>query len=147
MQLFPNKLRLALNTVLFIVCYGNEIEPVSSKTIVEQCENMNDRTLEPVLQKLAKANVVQSIKGANGGYYVDDPDNLTVRHVVEAMLDKPDNGKYTFLGLEDVEHEAATKIYDGLIEKTSYISFAHLKNRAQEKGLISQEEPVLNFVI
>ena len=147
MQLFPSKLRLALNTVLFIVCYGNTAEPISSKAIVEQSENMNDRTLEPVLQKLAKANVVQSIKGANGGYFVADPDSLTVRHVMEAMLDKPDDGKYTFLGLEEVGHEVVTEIYDGLIEQISYLTFTHLKNRAQEKGLVSPEEPVLSFII
>lgn len=147
MQLFPNKLRLALNTVLFIVCYGNAAQPVSGKSIVEQCENMNDRTLEPVLQKLAKANIVQSIKGANGGYYVEDPDNLCVRHVMEAMLDAPDEGKHSFLGLEGVGHELAERIYKSLLEQVANMTFAQLKNSAQEKGLVSPEEPVLSFII
>tara|TARA_B100001989_G_C24541989_1_gene468187 strand:+ start:682 stop:1125 length:444 start_codon:yes stop_codon:yes gene_type:complete len=147
MQLFPKKLHLALSTVLFIACHGSAIEPVSGKSIVDQCDNMNDRTLEPVLQKLAKGNIVHSIKGANGGYFIADPDNLTVRDVMETMLDAPDTSKYSFSGLEDITHDVFTDVFNTMLEHNSYTTITQLKLNAQEKGYAPSEYPVLTFSI
>jgi len=47
--------------------------------------NLPEPTVSKLLKMLARQNIIQSVRGANGGYQlVQKPENITIAHVVNA---------------------------------------------------------------
>ena len=59
-------------------------EPVKVKDIARR-QDISDKYLEQIIAMLNKAGLVKSIRGARGGYVLNDkPDNITVGRILEA---------------------------------------------------------------
>ncbi len=62
--------------------------PVPARDMAE-CEGLPSDYVEQILLKLRRAGLVESVRGAKGGYYLArDPANITVKDVVEAAEDR-----------------------------------------------------------
>lgn len=59
-------------------------EPVKVKDIAKR-QDISDKYLEQIIAMLNKAGLVKSIRGARGGYVLNDsPDKITVGRILEA---------------------------------------------------------------
>ena len=76
--------RYGLRAVLDIAIYGEE-EAVSLSAIAER-QSISIRYLEQLIAKLKKADLVQSTRGAKGGYVLSrDPSEISVGEVLRAL--------------------------------------------------------------
>ena len=63
--------------------YGKE--PVSIKSIAER-QNISECYLEQLFSPLRKANLIKSVRGAQGGYILsNDPKDITVAEIMEVL--------------------------------------------------------------
>ena len=63
--------------------YGEE--PVSIKYISEK-QNISERYLEQIFSKLKKANLIKSIRGAQGGYFLSKPpEEISVGDILNVL--------------------------------------------------------------
>lgn len=63
--------------------YGNG--PISLKSIAERQE-ISDHYLEQLIATLRKANLVKSVRGAQGGYMLaSEPQNITVGDIIRTL--------------------------------------------------------------
>lgn len=147
MQMLSNKLYLAMNAALFIAYNGTEDVPVSGSAIVDYC-NLNKRALEPILQRLSGEGLIESIKGAKGGYYMPHPDAVTLRDVADAFITDVVPQKHDFAGYNSVLDDKLEQCYDSWLDSLSDISFKRLCHNARTLGQVAPiNEPVLNFAI
>lgn len=147
MQMISNKVYLAMNAAFFIAYNGNDDLPVAGSAIVEY-SNLNKRALEPVLQRLSNADIIVSVKGAKGGYFMGHPEKTTLRHVAEAFIERIVPEKHEFLGYDAVLDVVLTDGYDEWLENLSQTTFKDLCTRARNSGKMPvQENPILNFAI
>tara|TARA_R110001592_G_scaffold27763_26_gene102951 strand:- start:9174 stop:9617 length:444 start_codon:yes stop_codon:yes gene_type:complete len=147
MQILPNKLYLAMNAAMFIAYNGNEDTPVSGSAIVDYC-NLNKRALEPVLQRLSSEGLIVSVKGAKGGYYMPNPETITLREIVEAFVSRVVPDKHEFAGYDTILNEKLENCYDGWLDSLSDVSFKRLCRKARTAGNLDPiNAPVLNFAI
>lgn len=147
MQLIPNKLYLAMNAAMFIAYNGSEDTPVSGSAIVDYCK-LNKRALEPVLQRLSGEGLIVSVKGAKGGYYMPNPENTTLKEVIEAFDVKIIPDKHEFSGYNDILDARLELCFDGWLDSLSDINFKRLCHTARTEGELEPiTTPVLNFAI
>ncbi len=147
MQMISNRVYLAMNAAFFIAYNGNDDLPVAGSAIVEY-SNLNKRALEPVLQRLSGADIIVSVKGAKGGYYMAHPEKTTLRDVVEAFIEGIVPEKHEFLGYDIVLDEVLTEGYNTWLENLGQTTFKDLCTKARNSGKIPvQENPILNFAI
>ncbi len=63
----------------------SEIEPVSITSIASR-QGISERYLEQLMSKLKKAEIITSIRGANGGYVLAQPvDEISVGQALRAL--------------------------------------------------------------
>ncbi len=146
MQLLPNKLYLAMNASFFIAYNGNEETPISGAAIVEYF-NLNKRALEPVLQRLSGAEVVISMKGARGGYYMPDPKNTTLRDIVNTFIETVTPDKFENTAYDNILNDGIALGYHAWLEKLDGITFQDLCDTAHDQDIPLLEGSVLNFSI
>ena len=70
MGFFSKTCEYALRAVFFIASKSHEGQRVGIKEIAENI-NSPEHFLGKILQKLSREGVIQSIKGPNGGFYLD----------------------------------------------------------------------------
>ena len=76
-------LRALANLVL---AKASDVSRVKSLKVIAQEENISLKFLEKLFSKLKKANVVNSTRGINGGYYLaNKPNKITLLKVLEAL--------------------------------------------------------------
>lgn len=130
-----------MNAALFIAYNGSEDLPVSGGEIVEYC-NLNKRALEPILQRLAAENIVISVKGSKGGYYMPQSEDITLRDVAEAFIRDVVPQKHEFSGYNEILDQKLELCFDGWLDSLSDISFKRLCHKAKT---ISRISPTSDF--
>lgn len=76
--------RYGLRAILDLAVYGKE-QPVSIRSISER-QDISERYLEQLIAKLKKAGLVESIRGAGGGYRIARPaDTISVGEVLYVL--------------------------------------------------------------
>lgn len=61
------------------------VEPVSIKSISER-QNISEYYLEQLFSPLRKANLIKSVRGAQGGYILSNPpDKITVAEIMKVL--------------------------------------------------------------
>ena len=76
--------RYGLRALIDLARYS-ELEPVSISCIAER-QNLSERYLEQLMSLLKKAGLVQSIRGAGGGYVLaKDAGEISVGDVLRAL--------------------------------------------------------------
>ncbi len=62
-------------------------KPVSLSTLVKQTD-LSEKYLEQLLIMLRKGGIVESVRGANGGYYLSrPPEEVSIKQILEALDD------------------------------------------------------------
>lgn len=145
-ELLSSRALLAIQTVAFIACHGQHGAPVKSSRIIERY-NLNKRSLEPILQTLSRAGIVESKQGASGGYLISDPKGTTLGKVAALFIDAPGKDSLCFsdwrvLLLPPIEkaHRAALASLDG-------VTLAEIAQHAAEEGLNKDDATPLDFII
>lgn len=147
MVLFPNKVAIALGASLFIAYHGGKQTPLSGAAIAAHY-GLKKRALEPVLQTLGHAGILGSIRGQGGGYYMQDPDKVSVRDVLSCFIDGLfSREEKAFAEGMPVLDAALRSGYNGWMERMSGITFADLCRNAENAGLPRLEDAVLDFAI
>ena len=77
---------IAIHATVFLS--RNAGEPQSLKTIAA-ASDVSENHLSKVLQKLAKAGIVASVKGPKGGYYLTDAARTATLMTVYEAIDGP----------------------------------------------------------
>lgn len=85
MGIFSKSCEYALRAVFYIASQSSYDKKVGIKEIAENI-NSPEAFLAKLLQQLTKANLVQSMKGPNGGFYMREEDlNKTLSTIVEII--------------------------------------------------------------
>lgn len=87
MNFLPNKAHLGINTTLFVAYHANKDNPISGAAIARHY-NLGDRSLEPILQTLGNAGLLQSIRGQGGGYYIESPERISIKDIIACFISK-----------------------------------------------------------
>jgi len=143
--LSSRRLMRVLTALLHIAGNGRAL---SGRTLSERM-NCPRRYLEADLQRLAKANVLESQRGAGGGYSLArNPARISLLDVMRCLSDEQ----------QALEKEGCAMLVDvvgpGLNELTlqfqhslSNSSLAGWLQRAEEMGLVSSTKPTSDFSI
>jgi Rrf2 family cysteine metabolism transcriptional repressor len=113
--------------------------PLPLKQIAEE-QNLSEAYLEQLLAELRKANLLESVRGAQGGYLLArEPENITVGDIIRVM-EGPIGPAQCVTGDEDacsqaercVTHLIWTRIRDCLNEELDSISLLDMLNDAEQ---------------
>ncbi len=98
--------RYGLRAMVDLAVYSKG-EQIPLKSIAER-QNISEGYLEQVFSALRKAGLINSIKGAQGGYSLaDKPENITVGAILRVLegslsvIDEKASGEKTFDRIED----------------------------------------------
>lgn len=148
MELLPNRLKVAMNVALFIAYNGRADRPVPNTEIVGYFPHLKERSLEPVLQKLSSAGIITSIKGSKGGYYVEDPENTTLKDIFECFIGSAMEDEGHFGSYERILDEQVEDWYQRGLGMLSVVSLKYLCNEARKQYIPTLETPQpLDFVV
>ncbi len=140
----PKKCHLAMQATLCIACHQSGGR-VRSADIVKHYK-LNDRALEPVLQTLSRAGIIEGTLGAQGGYTVPHPESVTLADLVRLFTDErdpsatlPDMGKTLSPSLE--------RAYKTYLTSLSQYTLAGLRDTLLQRGLDPLNDTPLDFMI
>lgn len=137
---------LAVQTVLFIAYHGQNGNPIKSHQMIDRYK-LSNRALEPILQKLAKAGIVESKQGANGGYMVAKPERVRVADIVRLFTPEQDKKSLLFSDMRNVLFPTLKEGYHSLLGALESTTVAQLMQEAKEQGVPKQAEAALDFII
>ncbi|PHS67530.1 MAG: transcriptional regulator [Flavobacterium sp.] len=96
--MLSNACQYAIRSVLYLAIHSNEKTRIGVKTIAEELETPQP-FLAKLLQQLAKSDLVSSIKGPHGGFYLTKKDNENSLWDIVTCIDGTDKFDNCFLGL------------------------------------------------
>ncbi len=107
---FSKKSRYGLRALICLALSG-ENERVALSTIAEK-GGISLQYLEQVFAALRRAGIIRSVKGAQGGYILNDnPAKITVSRIIEAL-----DGTYSVENeVTDTTHDAASEAIQKLV--------------------------------
>ncbi|MCO6501262.1 MAG: Rrf2 family transcriptional regulator [Vicingus serpentipes] len=137
----------ALRAIIFIAHNAREEAKIGIKEIAQELD-LPVHYLGKILQQLTKHKIIQSIKGPNGGFYLDrESKQVRLIKVIEVM-DGLDVFFQCGLGLNNCSEEHPCplhdnfKVYrDGLYTLFSTTSIADLANKIDEGNAFIQNFP------
>jgi Rrf2 family protein len=145
------KLQVAIEAVVYIALNGAG-GPVQSREITKR-QDIAPRYLEPILQKLGRAGVVEGIRGPKGGYRLArERRRITVGEIVRTILEDADEDapsarlKKSELGRTVIEpfwNEAEREFLTYL----DGVTIEELCRRARIGGLMPEPARPLDFSI
>jgi len=111
---------------------------VSLREISER-QNISERYLEQIFAELKKAGLIRSIRGAHGGYLLNQPpEEISLADILAVLEGKIvpeiniDNEQGEEVVFQTVVQEIWLKLEDGLQELMKSITLADLKVRIEE---------------
>lgn len=145
-EIFSARALLALQTAAYIVYHGRDGTPVKSSRIIARYK-LNKRALEPILQTLARAGIVDSKQGANGGYTVIQPEQTTLAAVVEPFLDAPSKNSLGFGDLRALLLPELKAAHLDALARLKQTTLADIALKAEAEGIPRNEVAPLDFII
>jgi DNA-binding IscR family transcriptional regulator len=145
-ELFSTRAVLALQTAAFIAYHGQDGEPVKSSRIIERY-NLNKRALEPILQILSRAGIVESKAGASGGYLIADSQLTTLGDIAALFIDTPSKESLCFSDWESVLLPSLTQAHHAAFTQLRGISLMQIIKDAANAGIQDSDEKPLDFII
>lgn len=95
--MLSNACQNAIRSVLYLAMFSNENKKFGAKNIAENLE-MPQPFLAKLLQTLNKSDIVSSVKGPHGGFYVEKNSEKTVWDII-ICIDGSKKFDNCFLGL------------------------------------------------
>jgi Rrf2 family transcriptional regulator, iron-sulfur cluster assembly transcription factor len=145
-EIFSSRALLAMQTAVYIAYHGKNGAPVKSSRIIERYR-LNKRALEPILQTLARAGVVESKQGANGGYIIANADKVTLRDIAEPFIDKTDSKSLAYGDLRNLLLPSLHAAYEDVLARLGNLTLAEISARADALGISRNQEAPLDFII
>jgi Rrf2 family iron-sulfur cluster assembly transcriptional regulator len=137
-------------TIVLDVAFNSGGETVVNAAELAERTGMARRTLEPLLQALSRARLLDSTRGPHGGYRLGRPARLIkVSDVITAGLNSLEDGGHDLGGrLHSVVIEPLWSEFDaGLLAVAESLTIEDLLKRAGKAGLRRPVNEPLNFVI
>jgi len=146
MLLPSKKLFYAVEAVLFIA-YNAKAGPIAGRDIAEK-QNLSPRYLEPMLQKLVRAGILQGVRGPQGGYVLGrERRRISLNDICLALTDEASiPSKTTPLGDAILKPELAT-LNQAWQQQLSSISMAQLCERASQQRIPLAYATIHDFAI
>ena len=98
-MLFTGMCRTAIKSCIFIALHSKRGTIVNVQQIAREI-NENEHSIAKILQGLAKANIVESIKGVKGGFMMSEKQLGTPMLELVRMMDESFTGTKCVLGLQ-----------------------------------------------
>jgi Rrf2 family protein len=102
--MLSNACQYAIRAILYLAIYANIEKKKGVKDISEALETPQ-AFLAKILQKLVKQNLITSLKGPNGGFYLNDDNLKNSMWDVISCIDGKEKFDKCFLGLAACEDE------------------------------------------
>ena len=136
--MLSNTCKIAIKAVIYLCSKFERKENAGIKEIAEFID-ANEHTIGKILQILVKQNVIKSMKGPYGGFYISkEQKNQPIIHIVEAI-----DGKQIFLscglGLSRCSPSHPCPIHDEYKKARDII-----ENLFKQKKVLDLCEPVSN---
>ena len=96
--MLSNACQYAIRSVLYLSIHSNEKKRIGVKKVAAELETPQP-FLAKLLQQLAKSNLISSIKGPNGGFYLTENDSENSLWDIVKCIDGVDKFENCFLGL------------------------------------------------
>ncbi len=145
------KLQVAIEAVLYIALNGID-GPVQSRDITRR-QSIAPRYLEPILQRLGRAGVVEGIRGPKGGYRLArERRRVTVGEIVRTILDseQPPGERRHALQSDLGQHVVGpfwTQCEQEFLAQLDQLTVEELCRRARAAGLATEPAKPLDFTI
>ncbi|HET7118467.1 MAG TPA: Rrf2 family transcriptional regulator [Hanamia sp.] len=136
--MISNTCKTAIKAVIYL-CSKFDVEENASIKEVSEFINANEHTVGKILQTLVKQNVINSLKGPTGGFYISkEQQKQPIINIVEAI-----DGKQVFkscgLGLSKCSSKRPCPIHYDYSEARDLI-----EKLFREKNVLDLCEPVRN---
>jgi Rrf2 family protein len=145
------KLVFAIEALLDIA-YNTAGEPVQSAEITRR-QDIPKRYLEPVMQQLVRSGILESVRGARGGYRLAREraritlgDIVRVVRSMETAPDVIDDPAGSILG-HKVVRPLFSELQDDMMDRLDRITLHDLCGRARGSGIESEAGERIDFVI
>lgn len=145
-EIFSTRALMALQTVAFIAYHGQDGTPVKSSRIIERYR-LNKRALEPVLQTLSRAHVVESKQGASGGYLIAAPNTTTLGEVAALFTDAPAKSSLGFSDWQPILLPALAQAHDDAISALHKHTLAAIAEQGRAHNISRSDDAPLDFII
>ncbi len=114
-MIFSKSCEYALRSVLYICTKSSEGINLSVKEIAAEIESPEPFTAK-ILQQLARQKIISSIKGPNGGFYIDKQKKpVSILQIVEA-IEGPDFFDRCVLGLKNCTERKPCPLHEHFIQ-------------------------------
>ena len=151
-MLRPSKKLVCTIEAVLDIAYNAGDRPVRAKEITER-QGVPPRFLEPVLQDLVRAGILDSVRGPRGGYRlarerrrISVGEIVRVVQSVEAGEDAPDEAPTSDLG-RDVIHPMWESLQDEIMKRLDGITIDELCLDAHRSGIASEVAQKMDFTI
>ena len=133
---YPQRTVLALQAILYIACNASADYPMKAQA-VEHALQLSPRKLEGTLRQLSQAHLLQSVAGAGGGYYVSEPQSITLADIMLTV--QPTERLTTNFPTPLAVLMASTlhETHQQHMEQLRSITLADMKEKAQQQGLLA----------
>jgi Rrf2 family transcriptional regulator, iron-sulfur cluster assembly transcription factor len=102
--MLSNACQYAIRSMLYLAILSDESNRIGVKKIAEELE-VPQPFLAKLLQQLVKSKLVSSIKGPNGGFYLNEKNKIKSLWDIIKCIDGTEKFDQCFLGLADCGEE------------------------------------------
>lgn len=114
-MIFSKSCEYALRSVLYICMKSNEGINLNVKEIATEIESPEPFTAK-ILQQLARQKIISSIKGPNGGFFIEkNKKPVTIFQIVDA-IEGPDFFDRCILGLKNCTEKKPCPLHNHFIQ-------------------------------
>lgn len=143
--IFSSRALLALQTVAYLAYQGRDGQPIKSGEMIDRY-SLSKRALEPVLQSLSRAGIVESKQGANGGYTLVAPERTTLADVAALFMEAPQPESLAYDDLHPVLLPVMQAGHEGALESLR-IPLSAIAEQAAAAGIPRHHDTPLDFII
>jgi len=126
--MLSNSSKYAVKAVLYLALNSNEKKRIMVKDLATPI-NVPQAYLAKLLQELARANIISSIKGPKGGFYLDKQDRLNSLMDVINIIDGKNKLHSCVLSLEECNAEKPCPLHD-LVNPAKTIFVRNLQDKS-----------------
>lgn len=136
--MLSNSSKYAIKAVLFLALASNKGNKVTVKDISKPI-NVPQAYVAKLLQQLVRANIISSIRGVRGGFYLSENNlNNTVMSIV-SVIDGEEKLNACMLSLEKCDEEKPCPLHNILSSSRNKI-LKHLKNKTIKELALDVKE-------
>lgn len=149
MLLRQDRAIIAILIVTDVAFYSSHNNTVSASDISSRTK-LPKRSIEPILQLLSRASILESTRGPRGGYHLARPKRLiTIANVIEAIAlqEKEKYSELNFPLFQQVVKPFWQETDEKVMKEIATITIQELIKKAEEKGMKRPRPAAINFTI